>query len=638
MDAEHKEDKVPVINSELDEDAEFKGSRENQEDLLLTAQRYLNIFHQIHIFREAKRAEFDQQLLDMPEKVRRILAMLPGGRVLLEHIDDLEKQKGIKDSSLSDLIKQKPTTPGGAAATPQTVAAQVVPTVVNAPLELGSDFTKALTDSFSTYSQNLQKLNANIQQIAIQQQNTKSDGKNAQNVDITDAISTLLKENSQQQMDVLKNFGQTLSQTILESQKEFISSLMEKQNSLQPQVIERTIIQKEAASPTTVSPALPETKSNKDDVAPEPEIKSEKAEIKENSSTGKTFVLAEQTKIVKAPEDKKEEIAEIKHKETETKDDNKDIKSSKLSEFTDKVIKAVTAPLKSDAADEKAIEKAPQKTKEPKEEIRKELSQEKVADKVQPKEKTTPNSVAENNDKEKDSHGKKAAKDEKKIVAENKIKSEKPEEPAISVDDTIDIDISTLLEAGKESFENKKEKKPLDDIDAAFALGSAKPKEAKLQPKAAEKPAVRNSDFDNAMLKIKEALSSPDTVSLDEIEITPVSLSASSDTTLAADSLAQAFSAAGSDDALSSKSAAGEHVDESNNQTVQPDNEEWEYVDEDGNPIVPSADDEWEYVDENGNPVSADEEWEYVDENGNPVTPSADDEWEYVDENGNVIS
>ena len=58
----------------------------------------------------------------------------------------------------------------------------------------------------------------------------------ASGIDIADTISALLKENSQQQMDVLKNFGQTLSQTIAASQKEFISTILDKQKNASPQV------------------------------------------------------------------------------------------------------------------------------------------------------------------------------------------------------------------------------------------------------------------------------------------------------------------------------------------------------------------------------------------------------------------
>ena len=43
-----------------------------EENPLLVAQRYLNIFRQIHIFKPAKRAEFDNELLNLPEKIKRL--------------------------------------------------------------------------------------------------------------------------------------------------------------------------------------------------------------------------------------------------------------------------------------------------------------------------------------------------------------------------------------------------------------------------------------------------------------------------------------------------------------------------------------------------------------------------------------
>ena len=104
METAEQDKPVSVINSELDEDAEFRGNKEDQEDLLLTAQSYLNIYHQIHIFKASKWKEFNQQLLEMPEKVRRILAMLPGGRILLEYMEELEAEQGIKDNSIANIL------------------------------------------------------------------------------------------------------------------------------------------------------------------------------------------------------------------------------------------------------------------------------------------------------------------------------------------------------------------------------------------------------------------------------------------------------------------------------------------------------------------------------------------------------
>ena len=218
MSAEENGNLVPATNTQLEENAEFRGSKENQEDLLLTAQRYLNIFHQIHIFKAFKRAQFNKELIEMPEKIRKIVAMLPGGRVLLEYIEEIEKDEGIQDSSISALIEQQGK--DGSAADKDnayTLRQSGAPAVINAPIEISSDFTNLLKETFNTYSQNLQQLSANIQKIASQKTVTTADGKVQVMPDITDTITSLLKENAQQQTEVLKSFGKTLSESLKES-------------------------------------------------------------------------------------------------------------------------------------------------------------------------------------------------------------------------------------------------------------------------------------------------------------------------------------------------------------------------------------------------------------------------------------
>ena len=161
----------------------------------------------------------------------------------------------------------------------------------------------------------------------------------------------------------------------------------------------------------------------------------------------------------------------------------------------------------------------------------------------------------------------------------------------------------------------------------------AKPVEAKAPPVSKpaanlpKEPEPQNHEYkksqlhsyEDALLKIKNALSSDDDISLDNIK--PISL--------------------GGDDELPKQQAPTANalptqtVSAKENNSAADDGD-WEYVDENGN-LVSADDGDWEYVDENGNPVSGDDgDWEYVDENGNPV--SADDgDWEYVDENGNPI-
>lgn len=79
-------------------------SEKDEESPILAAQRYLNIFHQIHIFNQAKKDEFNKSLMDMPEKTKKLLATMPGGRVLLEHLKELEDQQGITSKETLNLI------------------------------------------------------------------------------------------------------------------------------------------------------------------------------------------------------------------------------------------------------------------------------------------------------------------------------------------------------------------------------------------------------------------------------------------------------------------------------------------------------------------------------------------------------
>ena len=123
--------------------------------------------------------------------------------------------------------------------------------------------------------------------------------------------------------------------------------------------------------------------------------------------------------------------------------------------------------------------------------------------------------------------------------------------------------------------------------------------------------------YEDALLKIKNALSSDDDISINNIDVKPVSL--------------------GNTDDLSKPETQQSSAKPAQPIITQPQKtkteELWSFDDN----LKSSDDGDWEYVDENGNPVSADDgDWEYVDENGNPV--SADDgDWEYVDENGNPI-
>lgn len=76
-------------------DVEFGSDQNAEEAPILVAQRYLNIFRQIHIFKKDKRDQFDDELLALPQNILDYFKRLPGGRLLVEHIEDVKTERGI---------------------------------------------------------------------------------------------------------------------------------------------------------------------------------------------------------------------------------------------------------------------------------------------------------------------------------------------------------------------------------------------------------------------------------------------------------------------------------------------------------------------------------------------------------------
>lgn len=203
-------------NQNLNEDAEYSGSKQDLEEMLLTAQRYLNIFHQIHIFNDKKKAEFDQSLLEMPPKIRRILLNLPGGKVLIEHIEDCEIKKGLREKR-TDLDDEDPFADAGDgnSATGNGAA-------------LTKEFADTMAEALKSYNQTLLQMNQKVQQNQIAESDKSSK-------DETKILAEVLRQNNKQQMEMMKSFGTMLTQTILNSEKEMFAMLdkkIQKQNSL----------------------------------------------------------------------------------------------------------------------------------------------------------------------------------------------------------------------------------------------------------------------------------------------------------------------------------------------------------------------------------------------------------------------
>ena len=76
-------------------EARRKALRNGEEDPVVVAQRYLNIYRQMHIFSPDRKESFNKMLLELPPEILSILGTLPGGSILQDYVDDLAEKNGV---------------------------------------------------------------------------------------------------------------------------------------------------------------------------------------------------------------------------------------------------------------------------------------------------------------------------------------------------------------------------------------------------------------------------------------------------------------------------------------------------------------------------------------------------------------
>ena len=161
---------------ELIENAEFGRKNKNEEDPILVAQRFLNIYRQMHIFNKERQNQFDDMLLELQPDVRILLSTLPGGSLLIEHIEELEQKRGLvsvpvkkensfrkkasKDLASSDASSEK----SGKAAVGSVVIDSSFAT------ELSSSLSLALQQTEKRYKDDIKTLTETITQSIMASQ------------------------------------------------------------------------------------------------------------------------------------------------------------------------------------------------------------------------------------------------------------------------------------------------------------------------------------------------------------------------------------------------------------------------------------------------------------------------------------
>ena len=190
-------------------DVEFGSDKNEEEAPILVAQRYLNIFRQIHIFSKEKRDQFDDELLALPQNILDFYKRMPGGRLLIEHIEDVKTERGISfvKANKDDFSYDTSSSTGGSGG-----GGGVPAPVVGGNLVMDNSFAETLAQSMAAAFKGVPAAAAPIATGATSNVAVSADFGNA-----FDIIAEEIRTSRASLLDVLKE-TRNITDTVIASQ------------------------------------------------------------------------------------------------------------------------------------------------------------------------------------------------------------------------------------------------------------------------------------------------------------------------------------------------------------------------------------------------------------------------------------
>lgn len=632
---------------ELVENAEFGKKNKNEEEPILVAQRFLNIYRQMHIFNKERQEQFDNMLLELSPDVRILLSTLPGGSVLLEHIEELEAKRGLVSPVTP---KNKTTTKNVQDLTPKNPTTVVNQPAKQAPSNAGividSSFASELSNSLSfalqqtekRYKEDIKTLTETLTHSIMESQTAianmmKDILLSTHNRDLKLTLDTPTKQKDVAENVVDNQLGNSTYKSDLKpnikTEHPINQNNIPTQNSKEDKVKETKTQEINESENSQTLPQI-DNEKNKKVKDNETKIKTEETS-RQDLDKSKTSLSTNTNTLQKEDNDPNLMEFSVDTDAIKKQVDEKPVKQSKKTENKDKNETSSYPDSASDkvTSNENGSGKALPQAETPRIKKLSELDEvmpfaaldlpnnDTKTSKSKPIDESsllhdsiTDFSIADD-DLDLDSELSKIYNDtDTEVLNNNNIpvltdtlnteKEEAPDDKATPkiLDHEIEqirhaikgpsnvVSDNTLSQLSTESFPEH----PIDKLDEEFIISPR--------------------DFENNKLS--------EVVSLDDVPDNPISLDYVTDNTQTSESVSKP----GNDGPSMLDGEASYGSDDEN------DDWEWEYVDENGNVADNNDDDwEWEYVDDNGNVTaenSDDWEWEYVDDEGHPVTADED--------------
>ena len=137
---------------------------DKEEEPIVIAQRFLNIFRQLHIFSNERKEAFNQMLMEQPKQVLTMLKTLPGGAVLLEYLAEIKQAQKVASKAVDELAS-KPRQTSNSSILENAVAEnqQPVTGIVKNEIINTDAFAKVLASSLAqSNAQIIRELRSNV--------------------------------------------------------------------------------------------------------------------------------------------------------------------------------------------------------------------------------------------------------------------------------------------------------------------------------------------------------------------------------------------------------------------------------------------------------------------------------------------